>query len=162
MTTPKNRYDILFPEAKLGNVLLGGKLLKSPLGRYPCDVCHQHTEWFRRDLNARICSEQCADKVIGERPEEKQEKLLACAKRINADVVDQLRHDLENPPVPPPKVYARIDDQTIITMIEGFREDDRRALKSAGPTEYAGDTISATKDLLDHIAAEMQARKEPA
>ena len=137
MTTPKNRYDILFPEAKLGNVLLGGKLLKSPLGRYPCDVCHQHTEWFRRDLNARICSEQCADKVIGERPD-LQEATADVAKQVAAAV-------MEDAAPPKPKPFPRIDNEAIIAKIADFHNDDGN-----------------TKELLAHIAAEMQARKEPA
>jgi len=67
---PKNRYDTLFPDARLSDTQLDGKLLRSPLGRYPCDMCGQKTAWFRYDLNARVCSEQCAKKMETRKVEE--------------------------------------------------------------------------------------------
>ena len=62
------KYNRLYPNIKVGETALNGKLLRSPWKR-PCEVCKRRTLWFRTDLNARVCSEECA--TISEKRQEK-------------------------------------------------------------------------------------------
>jgi hypothetical protein len=61
----KGLYDKLYPNTNPGTELLNGKLLKSAFSTpYPCQVCRRLTVWFRQDIDARICSEQCAKTAV--------------------------------------------------------------------------------------------------